>query len=148
MNSVDEDEADQTLETSLSENEGFHPLDKIKFDSVDVPSIILDSEAVDDMDSIISEDVLSNDLEKSNATIAAFTVVFIFCLFFLELLIGIIFMFSSNSSQQNQVIAHRLCKNFSRWKFIENFTESWCDQRVFNKDFKLDVQCPCFVPQS
>ena len=33
------------------------------------------------------------------------------------------------------------------WEFIMNLTESWCDPKIFDREFRLEVQCPCFVPK-
>ena len=94
-----------------------------------------------------SGEVLSNDLEKMNASVAAFIVVFLFGLFFVEAAATILYMIYTNADHQSQMIAQGLCKNFPTWQFMENMTDSWCDPRIFNRDFRLEVQCPCFVPQ-
>ena len=136
----------RTLNTSLDDTESINTVKIFDADSID--ALLFSEEFIGDEedDSIISEDLLSNDLEKSNAIVAAFTVVFIFCLFFVELALTILYMLSANTDFQSQIIAHGICKNFSTWQFMENMTESWCDPRIFNRDFKLEVQCPCFVP--
>ena len=146
MSLYEEDWNNTTIETSLDETES---VNVINDDSIDCfPS--LDEEFIenDETDSTISDEVLINDLEKSNATVAAFTVVIIFCLFFLELVFTLLYMLSVNSVNfQGQIIAHGICKNSYGWEFIMNLTESWCDPKIFDREFRLEVQCPCFVPK-
>ena len=48
--------------------------------------------------------------------------IFIFCLFFVELALTILYMLSANTVYQSQIIAHGICKNFSTWQFMENMT--------------------------
>ena len=104
----------------------------------------LESESDSDDDSITS-DGPSDDLEKTNAVCAAFTVVFLIILYFFELILMFAYLLSSSTDTQGQMIAQGLCKNFPSWQFMENMTDSWCDPRIFNRDFRLEVQCPCFV---
>ena len=136
---------DTTIETSLDDTDS---INVINDDSIGYfPSLDEESIENEETDSTISDDVLINDLEKSNATFAAFTVVIIFSLFFLELAFTLLYMLSVNSVNfQGQIIAHDICKNSYGWEFIVNMTESWCDPRIFDREFRLDVQCPCFVP--
>ena len=66
-----------------------------------------DKEEVGDGESMTSHVVHTNDLEKSNAVVAAFTVVGIFSLFFIEIGLTVVFMIIiSNGDQLNQRIAH------------------------------------------
>ena len=104
-----------------------------------------DSES--DSEETIHSEVLSNDLEKNNACCAAFTVVFLIILYFFEFFLMCVYMISSDRHNQGQMIAQGLCKNFPTWQFMENMTDSWCDPRIFDRDFRLDLQCPCFVPE-
>ena len=60
-----------------------------------------------DRESITSVEVPINDLEKSNAVVAAFTVVGIFSLFFIEIGLTVVFMvIITNGDQLNERIAH------------------------------------------
>ena len=60
-----------------------------------------------DGESITSDEVHINDLEKSNAVVAAFTVVGIFGLFFIEIAFTVVFMvIITNGDQLNERIAH------------------------------------------
>ena len=43
------------------------------------------------------------------------------------------------------MIAHGLCKINPNYLLIENQTTSWCDPKIFEKDFKIELQCPCFL---
>ena len=95
--------------------------------------------------SLVSEDVLSDDLEKTNAVVAAFTVVAIFSLLLIETFLSVIFMvYNANGDQQSLMIAHSkderylstfnvqcsdFCKISPSWRMIENSTASWCDLR-------------------
>ena len=55
----------------------------------------------------ITSEIPINDLEKSNAVVAAFTVVGIFGLFFIEIAFTVIFMvIITNGDQLNERIAH------------------------------------------
>ena len=149
MSTSAKDWINNTIETSLDESESIKIFNDSSVDETDIDvysSILEDKNYFEDCDSIFSEDVLSNDLEKSNAKVAAFTVVIIFFLFFVEMVVTILYMISANSDFQSQMIAHRLCKNFPGWMFLENMTENWCDSKVFNKEFRLEIQCPCFMP--
>ena len=145
MSNTEEEWMNRTLDTSLDDTESINTVKIFDADSID--ALLFSEEFIGDEedDSNISEDLHSNDLEKSNAIVAAFTVVFIFCLFFVELALTILYVLSANTDFQSQIIAHGICKNFSMWQFMENMTESWCDPRIFNRDFKLEFQCPCFV---
>lgn len=59
-----------------------------------------------DRESITSVEVPINDLEKSNAVVAAFTVVGIFSLFFIEIGLTVVFMvIITNGDQLNERIA-------------------------------------------
>ena len=99
----------------------------------------------DSEDSIDSE-APTDDLEKSSASCAASTVVFLIILYMLELLFMCVFLISSDRHNQGQMIAQKLCSGFPAWEFMENLTTSWCDPRIFDRDFRLELQCPCFVP--
>ena len=99
----------------------------------------------DSEDSIDSE-APTDDLEKSSASCAASTVVFLIILYMLELLFMCVFLISSDRHNQGQMIAQKLCRGFPAWEFMENLTTSWCDPRIFDRDFRLELQCPCFVP--
>ena len=105
----------------------------------------LDSES--DSEESINTEVLSNDLEKNNACCAAFTVVFLIILYFFEFFLMCLYLIFSDRQKQGQMIAQGLCKNFPTWQFMENMTDSWCDPRIFDRDFRLDLQYPCFVPE-
>ena len=60
-----------------------------------------------DRESITSVEIPINDLEKSNAVVAAFTVVGIFSLFFIEIGLTVVFMvIITNGDQLNERIAH------------------------------------------
>ena len=104
-----------------------------------------------DRESMTSEEApFSNDLEKSNAVVAAFTVVGIFSLFFIEIGLVVVFMvIITNGDQLNERIAHselvirnleaghyetfaELCSGFPQWRMIENTTLSFCDPRKLN----------------
>ena len=97
----------------------------------------------------MSSEVHSDDLEKTNAVVASFTVVAIFSLIFLETILTVTFMvYNANGDEQSLRIAHskinagylsflnvmlsEFCKISPRWKIIENSTESWCDLRYYN----------------
>ena len=100
----------------------------------------------DDSEDSLQSYALSYDLEKSNAVCAAFTVVFLIILYFFEFLLMCIYLISSaGQNYQGQVIAHQLCSNFPNWRFVENQTSSWCDPKIFDRDFRLDLHCPCFM---
>ena len=104
-----------------------------------------------DRESMTSEEAPFNDLEKSNAVVAAFTVVGIFSLFFIEIGLTVVFMvIITNGDQLNERIAHRefgirnledghyqtvaeLCSGFPQWRIIENTTLSSCDPRKICK---------------
>ena len=69
--------------------------------------MILKEDEEDTGDSDVSDDLLSNDLEKTNAVVAAFTVVIIFTLFFLEIGATFVFMIIvTHGGQQDMLIAH------------------------------------------
>ena len=84
--------------------------------------------------------------EKITSFGAISTAVLILFLFFSELLLFCFYVLPGLRENQDQIIAHRLCKNFPSWQFIENMTDSWCSPRVFNREFRVEVQCQCFVP--
>ena len=145
-----------TVETYLDEKNSSCPEDNLSSN---------DDDPEDDNDSLMSEDVLADDLEKTNAVVAAFTVVIIFTLFFIEVGFTLIFMIIiTHEGQQNMLIAHGeiidkvvdnstdsklgLCSQFPQWKMIENSTNSNCDPKIFNQEFSLEVQCPCFLNES
>ena len=109
----------------------------------------LDEDYSDSDTSSVYDDVLSNDLEKSHACCAAFTVLSLVLLYFSEFVFMCFYLvYSERHNHQGQIIAYNLCKRFPDWRFLENAStvDSWCDSRVFDKDFKLDLQCPCFRP--
>ena len=59
------------------------------------------------LSSLPSHAVHTADLEKTNAVVAAFTVVAIFCLLFLETVLSVIFMiFNASGDMQSVRIAH------------------------------------------
>ena len=107
-----------------------------------------------DRESMTSEEAPFNDLEKSNAVVAAFTVVGIFSLFFIEIGLTVVFMvIITNGDQLNERIAHselvirvldeghyqtfaELCSGFPQWRMIENTTLSSCDPRNLHKKNK------------
>ena len=69
--------------------------------------MVLKEDEEDIGDSDVSDDLLSNDLEKTNAVVAAFTVVIIFTLFFLEIGATFVFMIIvTHGGQQDMLIAH------------------------------------------
>ena len=147
MTNNEDDWINSTIDTSLAETESL-TTQVIQNDTLSVEAFSsFDEDEIEENDSILSDDVLSNDLEKTNAVLAAFAVVFLFGLFFVELACTLLFMIYASGDVQNRIIAHGLCKNFPHWQFVENMTDSWCDPRIFNRDFKLNVQCPCFVPE-
>ena len=102
-----------------------------------------------------SEEAPFNDLEKSNAVVAAFTVVGIFSLFFIEIGLTVVFMvIITNGDQLNERIAHSelvfrnleeghdqtfadLCSGFPQWRMIENTTLSSCDPRNLHKQTNI-----------
>ena len=108
-----------------------------------------------DGESMTSDEVHINDLEKSNAVVAAFTVVGIFSLFFIEIAFTVVFMvIITNGDKLNERIAHsefiirrriignivaELCSGFPQWRMIENATLSSCDPRhVRQLDIELE----------
>ena len=98
-----------------------------------------ETEDDDDINSVAR----NQESDKISSAAAVSTAAFILFLIFSE-----IFLLCSPRihKQPNQIIAHRLCKKFPAWQFIENMTDSWCSPRVFNKEFRMEVQCQCFAP--
>ena len=91
MSNTEEEWMNRTLDTSLDDTESINSVKIFDADSIDaLTSSSEDYIGDNEDDSIISEEVFSNDLEKSNAIVAAFTVVLIFCLFFVELALTIV----------------------------------------------------------
>ena len=63
----------------------------------------------------------------------------------LKNLYNIMYVFPGH--QQSTMIAHGLCKNLPNFTSIENQTSSWCPPKIFEKDFRVNVHCPCFIPK-
>ena len=81
MSNTEEEWMNRTLDTSLDDTESINTVKIFDADSIDdLPSMSEEYIGDEEDDSIISEDLLSNDLEKTNACVAAFTIVFIFYL--------------------------------------------------------------------
>ena len=100
-----------------------------------------------DEDDIIEDMAMNQSSEKTNSSAAVTMAFFIVLLFFSEIFLVMFYCFQVLNMNTNELIAHRLCEVFSKLQLTENMTESWCSPSVFNKEFRLEVQCPCFVPQ-
>ena len=85
--------------------------------------------------------------DKISSAAAVSTAAFILFLIFSEIFLVYMYVLPEFRNNPNQIIAHRLCKKFSVWQFIGNMTDSWCSLRVFNKEFRMEVQCRCFAPE-
>ena len=78
--------------------------------------------------------------------VAILTVIIV--LFFVILFSTIfILAISLPTGHQGRIITHNLCKQIPAWAFIENSTDSWCDERIFMRPFDNEYQCPCFSRQ-
>ena len=81
----------------------------------------------EDGESMTSDEVHINDLEKSNAVVAAFTVVGIFSLFFIEIAFTVVFMvIITNGDKLNERIAHS--EFIIRRRIIDNIMLQSCAQ--------------------
>ena len=101
-----------------------------------------ETEDDDDMFSVAR----NQESDKISSAAAVSTAAFILFLIFSEIFLVYMYVLPEFRNNPNQIIAHRLCKNFPAWQFIENMTDSWCSPRVFNKEFRMEVQCRCFAP--
>jgi hypothetical protein len=101
-----------------------------------------ETEDDDDMFSIAK----NQESDKISSAAAVSTAAFILFLIFSEIFLVYMYVLPEFRNNPNQIIAHRLCKKFPAWQFIENMTDSWCSPRVFNKEFRMEVQCQCFAP--
>ena len=82
-----------------------------------------------DRDSMISEELFINDLEKTNAVVAAFTVVGIFSLFFIEIGLTLVFMvIITNGDQLNERIAHS--EFYGGWGKVFSHKQANCYRTV------------------
>jgi hypothetical protein len=149
MFNTEEEWINRTVDTSLDDTESTNTAKIFDADSID--ALPLSEEYIgDEEDSIIYCDLLSNDLEKSNALVDAFTVVFIFCLFFVELALTILYVLSANTDFQSQIIAHGICKNFSTWQFMEDMFRKLHDimivfQRICETLLHINISLRCKI---
>ena len=89
-------------------------------------------------------DLLEDDLERGSAVIAAIVVTAITIWFFGTIFAMFFVTMSISGDYQGRIITYNLCRNFPEWSFITGNDTSWCDPKIFNYHFQLDVQCPCF----
>lgn len=128
---------------------------------LNIDEAVKDDEEEEDEIEDENEDLASLDFEKTHTLCAAFTVVSLIILFIMEFILMAVYLIISNGErtyigfsiktylghQQNKMIAHSLCKNFPNYTNIINNTKSWCEPGIFDEDFRLDLQCPCFLPK-
>ena len=98
-----------------------------------------ETEDDDDMYSIAR----NQESDKISSAAAVSTAAFILFLIFSEIFLVYMYALPEFRFNPNQIIAHWQCK---RRQFSENMTDSWCSPRVFNKEFRMEVQCQCFAP--
>ena len=110
---------------------------------------VSDSEGIDEQtdEDFVDDEVARSQASGANSAAAVATTFFLMFLFISEMFLIIFYYLPALSINTNQVIAHRLCKVFSKLKLGENMTDSWCTPGVFNMEFRLEVQCPCFLPK-
>ena len=97
-------------------------------------------------DSVI-DDFIEDDFEKSSVFGVSLVVVSIFTTFFILFGLALIISLNYQTDYQSKKIAFELCTKFSEWQFLQNSSNSWCDDRIFNLPFQLSKQCPCFASQ-
>ena len=93
-NEADLNDSDEFYVSSKVNKKGFH-INFFKESDFDVITRTRES--------ISSDDILSNDLEKTNAVVAAFTVVIIFATFFIEIATTAIFMIIITSGDPQSI---------------------------------------------
>ena len=101
-----------------------------------------ETEDDDDINSVAR----NQESDKISSAAAVYTAAFILFLIFSEIFLVYMYVLPEFRNNPNQIIAHRLCKTFPAWQFIENMTDSWCSPSVFNKEFRMEVNCQCFAP--
>ena len=89
---------------------------------------------------VLDEVIVRSQGSDNNSAAAVVTTFFLMFLFISEMFLIIFYYLPALSINTNQVIAHRLCKVFSKLKLTENMTDSWCSQGVFNMEFRVEVQ--------
>ena len=66
---------------------------------------------------------------------------------FIELAAMFAFILYSNGHHQSRAIAQQLCSGFPAWRAAGNSSDSWCQPSIFDTEFRVEVQCPCFLPK-